>query len=146
MDTNSRCEFDSTKLVTKLDFTFHADLGAVPELLGKIMEVIRGMACSAGKEFEIELSLREAIINAVVHGCRSDSSKIVQCWVGCDESRGLLIVVRDPGKGFDPSALPDPLVGKNLYASHGRGIFLINQLMDEVTFKNGGTEIHMLKR
>jgi serine/threonine-protein kinase RsbW len=146
MDTNSRCEFDVSNLDPKLDVSFPGDLEAVPEVIEKIMGVVRGMECSAGKEFEIELSLREAIINAVVHGCRSDSSKMVQCWVACDEPHGLLIVVRDSGKGFDPSSLPNPLVGENLFASHGRGIYLINQLMDEVIFRRGGTEIHMRKR
>jgi serine/threonine-protein kinase RsbW len=66
--------------------------------------------------------------------------------VACDEARGILLVVRDPGPGFDPHSLPDPLFGENLFASHGRGIYLINQLMDEVTFKHGGTEIHMRKK
>jgi serine/threonine-protein kinase RsbW len=55
-------------------------------------------------------------------------------------------MVRDPGTGFDPEKIPSPLVGDNLYASHGRGIYLINQLMDEVQFKRGGTEIWMRKR
>ena len=63
----------------------------------------------------------------------------------CDESRGMLIVVRDPGPGFDPQAVPSPLLGQNVFESHGRGIYLINQLMDEVRFEKGGTEIHMKK-
>ena len=52
----------------------------------------------------------------------------------------------DPGPGFDPQALPDPCCGENVYSNHGRGIYLINQLMDEVQFHKNGTEIHMLKR
>jgi serine/threonine-protein kinase RsbW len=58
----------------------------------------------------------------------------------------MLIVVRDPGRGFDPASIPSPIVGQNLYSSHGRGIYLITQVMDEVSFANGGTEIHMVKR
>jgi serine/threonine-protein kinase RsbW len=57
-----------------------------------------------------------------------------------------LIVVRDPGPGFRPDSLPNPVVGENLFSSHGRGIYMINQLMDEVSFRRGGTEIHMRKR
>jgi serine/threonine-protein kinase RsbW len=52
-------------------------------------------------------------------------------------------VVSDPGAGFDPKSLPDPTVGKQLYKTHGRGIYLINHLMDEVRFKRRGAEIHM---
>jgi serine/threonine-protein kinase RsbW len=57
----------------------------------------------------------------------------------------MIIVVRDPGTGFDPGAVPSPVVGKNIYANSGRGIFLINQLMDEVRFEKNGTEIWMIK-
>ena len=57
----------------------------------------------------------------------------------------MLIIVRDPGEGFDPTNLPNPTTGQNIYATQGRGIFLINQLMDEVHFEQGGTEIHMRK-
>ena len=57
----------------------------------------------------------------------------------------MIIVVRDPGEGFNPESVPSPVVGKNIYADSGRGIFLINQLMDEVRFERGGTEIWMRK-
>jgi serine/threonine-protein kinase RsbW len=109
------------------------------------MEMARRMECAAGKEFEIETALREALANAILHGCNNDPTKRVQCVVSCDEEHGLLIVVRDPGPGFDPVKLADPLHGENVYSHHGRGIFLINQLMDEVRFERNGTEIHMRK-
>jgi anti-sigma regulatory factor (Ser/Thr protein kinase) len=54
-------------------------------------------------------------------------------------------VVRDPGEGFDPTKVPSPIIGDRIYAEHGRGIYLINQLMDEVRFNAGGTEIWMRK-
>jgi len=59
---------------------------------------------------------------------------------GCDDQRGVLIIVRDPGEGFirgDSTCT----VAKNLYSNTGRGIFLINKLMDEVKFNKNGTEI-----
>jgi serine/threonine-protein kinase RsbW len=58
----------------------------------------------------------------------------------------VLIVVRDPGPGFEVAGVPDPLDGTNLLKGSGRGIFLINQLMDEVRFADGGRELHMRKR
>ncbi len=45
-----------------------------------------------------------------------------------------------------PDEIPNPLRGESVYSDHGRGIFLINQLMDEVKFLKNGTEIHMIKR
>jgi serine/threonine-protein kinase RsbW len=104
------------------------------------------MQCATGKEDDIELALTEALANAVVHGAKEDPSKTVECIVACDEQRGMLIMVRDPGPGFDPKAIPNPCNGSNIYSNHGRGIFLINQLMDEVAFHKNGTEIHMVKR
>jgi serine/threonine-protein kinase RsbW len=141
-----QCSFDSNKLLPKFEIIFGASLDAVTAVIDRIMGLVREMSCAAGKEFEIETSLREALVNAVVHGCKSDPGKKIQCCVACEEARGLLIVVRDPGPGFDPAALPSPIIGQNLFSSHGRGIYMINQLMDEVSFQKGGTEIHMRKR
>ena len=146
MDPLQQCDFLSQSLVLKFDVQFPAHLNEVVNVVDRIMKIVQEMQCAAGSEFEIELALREALVNAVVHGCRSDPDKMVQCCVACDETRGLLIVVRDPGPGFDPASLPSPIVGQTLFASHGRGIYMINQLMDEVTFKRGGTEIHMRKK
>jgi serine/threonine-protein kinase RsbW len=138
--------FDPDKLTVKLKVTLAADRNAVDPVVQGIMDVVRNMQCATGKEDAIELALTEALANAVVHGAKGDPQKIVECDVACDEARGMLIVVRDPGPGFDPSSIPSPVIGENIYSSHGRGIFLINQLMDEVQFKNNGKEIHMLKR
>ncbi len=104
------------------------------------------MGCAAGKEHEVELALVEALGNAVRHGCKDDAGKTIQCVVACDEDRGMLIIVRDPGEGFDLSEAPSPLTGENIFSTHGRGIYLINQLMDSVSFERGGTEIHMRKK
>ncbi len=110
------------------------------------MNVVRETQCATGSEDAIELALTEALANAVVHGAGSDPSKIVECDVACNQQQGMLIVVRDPGPGFDPSKIADPCHGQNIYSDHGRGIFLINQLMDEVQFHKNGTEIHMFKK
>lgn len=69
-----------------------------------------------------------------------------RCSAACHQTRGMFIVVRDPGKGFDPASIPSPVVGQNVYSVHGRGIYLINQLMDRVWYEHGGTEIHMCKK
>ncbi len=138
-----RREFDSGDLLVKLDVTLPADAKAVAPVIESIMAAIKEMGCAAGREFEIELALCEALANAIEHGSAHDPLKQIQCCVACDHTRGMLIVVRDPGPGFDPASIPSPVVGQNLFAAGGRGIYLINQLMDEVRFEKGGTEIHM---
>ena len=140
------CSFDAEKLNLKLSITLAADRDAVDPVVRSVMNVVREMNCAPGREDDIELALTEALANAVVHGAKSDPSKIVECDVACDDKHGILIVVRDPGPGFDPSKIADPCHGENIYSNHGRGIYLINQLMDEVQFHKNGTEIHMLKK
>jgi serine/threonine-protein kinase RsbW len=144
--SSQACNFDAEKLNLKLSITLAADRDAVDPVVRSVMNVVREMNCAPGREDDIELALTEALANAVVHGAKSDPSKIVECDVACDDKHGILIVVRDPGPGFDPSKIADPCQGENIYSNHGRGIYLINQLMDEVKFHKNGTEIHMLKR
>jgi serine/threonine-protein kinase RsbW len=145
-DQPNTCNFDSQKLMLKLSVTLAADEKAVDPVVQSVMNIVRDMKCAAGQEDHIELALSEALANAVVHGANGDPSKIVECDVACDEEHGMLIVVRDPGPGFDPASLSNPSKGENIYFSHGRGIYLINELMDEVRFQKNGTEIHMIKR
>ena len=140
------CTFDAEKLDLKLSVTLAGDRDAVDPVVRSVMKVVREMNCAPGSEDDIELALTEALANAVVHGAKSDPSKIIECDVAYDPQHGILIVVRDPGPGFDPAKIADPCHGENIYSNHGRGIYLINQLMDEVRFHKNGTEIHMLKR
>ena len=144
--TPSACNFDQQKLILKLSVTLCADRKAVDPVVQSVMNVVREMKCAEGREDSIELALAEALSNAVVHGASSDPTKVIECDVACDETHGMLIVVRDPGPGFDVSKIPDPCAGENIFSNHGRGIYLINQLMDEVRFHKNGTEIHMIKR
>jgi len=140
------CTFDAEKLNLKLKVTLIADQHAVDPIVRSIMKLVREMNCSTGHEDEIELALSEALANAVVHGAKSDPTKVVECDVACDDKDGMLIIVRDPGEGFNPKEIIDPCQGESLFSGHGRGIYLINQLMDEVKFHKNGTEIHMIKR
>jgi len=141
----TRCEFEANDLLVKVDMTLPADVNAISPVVERVMEIVTQMGCAAGREFEIELVLREALANAIEHGSGHDPSKQVECCVACDHARGMLIVVRDPGPGFDPASIPSPILGRNIFSTGGRGIYLINQLMDEVRFERGGTEIHMRK-
>ena len=145
LGTHRTEELARSTLMIRIEVTLNADPTAISPVVEGIMEMARRLECVAGKEFEVETALREALANAIVHGCKNDPSKKVQCCVGVDEERGMQIVVRDPGAGFDPFAVADPCRGENVYSNHGRGIYLINQLMDEVKFERNGTEIHMRK-
>jgi len=146
MEPVRRCDFDDRSLLLRMRRKIPADVGLITPVVDGAMELVRGMGCATGSEFEVETALREALANAIIHGCGKDTSKEVEFVVACDEARGMLIIVRDPGPGFDPEALPSPIAGQEIFSTHGRGIYLINQLMDEVRFEKGGTEIHMRKK
>jgi serine/threonine-protein kinase RsbW len=96
---------------------------------------------------QISMAVREAAVNAVLHGNAYDPSKKVKVDFernGC----ALIITIRDQGKGLDPAKIPDPLAPENLLKTSGRGIFLIRSFMDEVQIlpSQTGTEIKLIKR
>jgi len=139
------CEFYVDNLKVKMDVVFPAEVSRLSVVVDGLMQIVTAMGCACGHEHDVELAVREALANAIVHGAGNDPGRKVECCVACDEEHGMLVVVRDPGEGFDPQSLPSPVVGENVYSEHGRGVFLINQLMDHVEYKRGGTEIHMRK-
>ncbi len=95
----------------------------------------------------ITMAVREAMINAVLHGNAYDPAKRVNLTF---EQKGdeLVITIADQGKGLNPDKVPDPLAEENLMKQSGRGIFLIRAFMDEVRFRklDPGTEITLIKR
>ncbi len=110
------------------------------------MELVRQIHSDSEKHDAIELALTEALANAVVHGAKADPTKVVRSGRHFQPGSKHIDCGSGPGTGFDPGRVPNPLRGESLYSDHGRGIFLINQLMDEVKFLKNGTEIHMIKR
>jgi len=129
-----------------LDLSMQSEIDAISPFVDELMIKIRESHCDPGSEFAIELALREALANAVLHGNREDSGKKVHVRCECNDKVGVSLVVRDEGPGFEPAAVPDPLAPENLGAEHGRGILLMKQFMDEIHYERGGTEVHMRKR
>src|ERR1035438_3766666 len=101
-------DFDPDRLSLRVRVTLAADRKSVDPVVAQVMQAVRDMKCVDGKEDAIELALQEALANAVVHGAKEDPSKIVECVVACDEQRGVLIIVRDPGLGFATRLLRRP--------------------------------------
>jgi serine/threonine-protein kinase RsbW len=139
------CQFNTANLVLRVDELVASEIEAIPPVVDKLMKAIRESDCAPGNEDAVELALREALANAILHGNRQDPRKKVRICCACQAGGGILIVVKDEGEGFDPAKIPNPLVGENILAEHGRGIYLINLLMDQVHFERGGTEIYMRK-
>ncbi|HEV3219509.1 MAG TPA: ATP-binding protein [Candidatus Acidoferrales bacterium] len=118
---------------------------AISPAVDEIMAHLHTRVLTQENAFAIETALREALANAVLHGCKADATKQVHCEVSWNDDGGIEILVRDPGEGFDPNSLSDPIRDENLRADHGRGIYLIRHLMDKVEHLNGGRAIRMRK-
>lgn len=128
-----------------LDLRLPADAAALVRVANMISDKLIELRVPEEKQHEILLAVQEALANAVVHGCKNDRSKEIRCQMERDTNGRILIVVTDPGPGFTFESVPHPKDPENLYSSHGRGVYLISELMDEVSFVNEGSEIRMLK-
>ena len=126
--------------------TIPADPGAIPTVTDGVTHVLQEKGWPEEDVMAVELALQEAVANAIRHGCRGDVSQRLQCSVSFGEAGEIVITVRDPGTGFDPAAVANPLDPANLLKTSGRGIFLISGLMDEVQFADGGRELQMRKK
>jgi serine/threonine-protein kinase RsbW len=127
-----------------LELSLRSEVGAISLFVDTLMHLIRKCRWVPGNEEDIEIALREALANAVIHGNHEDPGK--QVYVGCrggtDE---VSIVIRDEGQGFDIDKVSDPTAPENIESSHGRGIYLMRTLMDEVRFERGGSVVYMRK-
>ncbi len=126
-------------------------LNSTMESVAEVEAAAEQLASEAGLDedelFHVTMAVREAAVNAVLHGNEYDPAKHIQVSL---ENTGteLVFVIADQGKGVNPETLPDPLAPENLLRGTGRGIFLIRSFMDEVHFRqlHPGTELTLVKR
>jgi serine/threonine-protein kinase RsbW len=129
----------------EIDAWMPSEISAISPLVERLMRLIEGSHCVTGEEHAVQLALREALNNAIIHGNRLDARKLVHVRVHCRVGKGISLIVSDQGQGFDARTIPDPLAVENLEAEHGRGIHIMKSAMDEVSFQQGGAEVHMYK-
>jgi serine/threonine-protein kinase RsbW len=91
----------------------------------------------------IMIAVTESVNNAIKHGNNCDKNKNVTLTAVYEENR-VRFIVEDEGPGFEPEKLPDPTAPENLEKLGGRGIFLMQQLSDEVNFSNNGRTSEMV--
>jgi len=120
-------------------------VAAISPFVDQLMRFILNFRSADGSETDIEMALHEALANAVTHGNGENSHKRVYVGCRCYMNGEVSITVRDEGRGFHSNALPDPTLLENLLFTHGRGIYLMKTLMDEVSFEGGGSVVRMRK-
>ena len=122
-------------------------LDSVDQAEDLVLREAREMGFDEDEQHHIGISLRECLVNAVVHGNKYNSRKKVKLVVSRTPDR-LEILVGDEGEGFDVQRVPDPLAEENLLRQSGRGVMMIQAFMDEFHVRRrepAGTEVRMVK-
>jgi len=144
-------ETDSTTLFSGSSFVelrnaLPSRVAIVSAFVDKAMRFISIFRDEHDNNLEIELALREALVNAIVHGNKENPAKRVRVRCRCTEAGEVAIAIEDEGQGFEYDAIADCTLPEHLLREHGRGIYLIRTLMDDVHFEQGGSVICMSKR
>jgi serine/threonine-protein kinase RsbW len=135
---------DST--TSRVSYTLDSSIDSV----NKMEQTAELVALRAGFDEDtvgnISMAVREAAVNAVLHGNAYDANKTVTATFETTADT-LVIRISDQGGGLDPDLIPDPLAPENILRGSGRGIFLIRAFMDEVKFRqlHPGTELTLIK-
>jgi serine/threonine-protein kinase RsbW len=131
---------------SRISYTLPSSLESVDRVEQIAEELAKKAGIDEDEIYRVTMAVREAAVNAVLHGNSYDPEKSVTATF---ENTGNALVIRitDQGKGLDPDTLPDPLAPENLLRGSGRGIFLIRSFMDEVHFRqlHPGTELTLIK-
>ena len=131
-------------LDTCLRFVISSDFVEGRRVQRRILDEVARQHYGPDAVFAIRLSLEEALINAIKHGNKLDSGKVVRVEaLICPEAAE--IVVEDEGVGFERACVPDPTTSENVERLHGRGITLMESYMDEVNYLRGGRRIRMVR-
>jgi serine/threonine-protein kinase RsbW len=129
----------------ELERSLPSEVAAISPFVDRLMLLLRKCGCVPQGESDVEIALREALANAIIHGNHENPRKHVHVRCRCQRDN-VSIAVKDEGLGFDINKMPDPTTPENSGSIHGRGIYLMKALMDEVHFEEGGVVVHMRKR
>jgi serine/threonine-protein kinase RsbW len=122
-----------------------SQIAIISLIVDQLMHFIARFRTPDGSELNIETALHEALANAIVHGNHEDPRKLVWVACRCTTDGEVSLTVQDQGQGFDTAAVLDPTTPGNRLLPHGRGIYLIKTLMDDVCFEQGGAVVYMHK-
>lgn len=130
----------------RLSFKLASTMDSVAEVEAAAEKLAQSAGMDEDESFRVVMAVREATVNAVLHGNGYDPNKQVSVSFE-NTGKSLVVTVADEGEGLDPEKIPDPLAPENLLRGTGRGIFLIRSFMDEIHFRqlHPGTELTLVK-
>lgn len=130
-----------------IDQFLESSLDTVESTESQVLELARQWGLPEEDAYQLGYAVREAMVNAVVHGNRYSANKRVRLTI--KKLPGLIeIVIEDEGQGFDEQRQDDPLAEENLLAQSGRGLMIIRAFADDVDIvktPTGGTRVAMRK-
>lgn len=132
----------------KTELILPSRIEAIGEAAAAAAEFARRLGLNDDEAFGIDMAVREAVTNAVLHGNRQSETKTVEVRFK-NSPHEVEITVRDEGEGFDPRSVPDPTDPQNILKTSGRGILFMNNFMDTVEWiphPEGGTIVRMTKK
>jgi len=132
-------------LEERIAFKMPSELRHLDGVLDYLNERMLRLGIVNAGDSEVLIALDEAIVNAVKHGNKCDPRKAVHI-IAEFSSEGVLFTVTDEGSGFERDSVPDPTEPCRLLEPSGRGLLLINHIMDEVRFNQCGNRLEMFKR
>lgn len=136
---------DRRHYVYRLREHFASTKSALNEAVHRVLAVARTCGFTDNLSADLEISLREALANGIIHGNAYDAGKRVFLRCYGAKSDGVLILIRDEGPGFDPAKVPDPRADDRKHLHHGRGLLLMRELMDFVEYRREGREVLLFK-
>jgi len=126
----------------RMDVNILSEISNIRKVETVIDEISTSYRIGSDAYGKILVATIEAVNNAIIHGNRTNNKKAVN--VGFEvEGKDLIITVRDEGKGFNPETVPDPTAPENIENIHGRGVFLMKRLSDDISFNRNGTMVKM---
>jgi len=126
----------------ELERSLPSEVAAISPFVDRLMLLFRKCGCVSEGESGVEIALREALANAIIHGNHENPRKHVYVRFRCEPDE-VSFAIKDEGRGFDLNKLADPTAPENIESVHGRGIYLMKALMDEVRFEEGGVVVHI---
>ena len=130
-----------------IDQLLASDLGSVDQAEEAVVRLAETVGFDEDARLDLGLAVREAMVNAVVHGNQYNTGKQVRLRIATS-SDSVRVTILDEGDGFEVKAVPDPLDTENLLKTSGRGLLMMQTYVDELAVrraKQGGTEVTMVK-
>ena len=128
-----------------IQFELPSAISLMHIVLEYLMKRVEKLGVIKPERSNLFVALDEAFVNAVKHGNKFDTAKLVRITAEVS-SKEARFTIEDEGEGFDVNSIPNPLEPENLFKTSGRGVLFIYNIMDEVKYNERGNRLTMVKR